>query len=94
MDADDSHIARERQKARELRASRWWQNKIANRPVCYYCAIELKKSEVTMDHIVPIIRGGMTTKSNVVIACRPCNQKKANLTPVEWTEYLATISSK
>jgi 5-methylcytosine-specific restriction endonuclease McrA len=83
FEVDDNFISMQRQKTRELRASRWWQNKIANQPHCHYCNMPLKKNEVTMDHIVPIIRGGQTTKSNIVISCRPCNQLKANLTPAE-----------
>jgi 5-methylcytosine-specific restriction protein A len=83
FEVDDNFISVQRQKTRELRASRWWQNKIANQPRCYYCDVQLKKTEVTMDHIVPIIRGGLTTKSNIVVCCRPCNQRKADLTPVE-----------
>jgi len=36
-----------------------------------------------MDHIVPIVRGGKSVKSNVVPACKECNNKKKYLTPVE-----------
>jgi 5-methylcytosine-specific restriction protein A len=89
----DEHVSRERQKTRELRNSRWWQNKIANQAACNYCKKALKPATATMDHIVPLIRGGTTTKGNVTIACRDCNQKKAHLTPVEWHDYLATVGS-
>lgn len=41
-----------------------------------------------MDHIVPIARGGRSTKSNVVTACKTCNNKKKQLLPMEWEEYL------
>lgn len=44
-----------------------------------------------MDHIVPIIRGGRSTKGNVVAACKACNTKKKYLLPMEWEEYLTTI---
>lgn len=36
-----------------------------------------------MDHIVPIARGGTSTKGNVVPACRPCNAGKKLDTPVD-----------
>jgi len=73
---DDSVIKREKAAARELRRSRWWQNKIANAPACHYCAKNLSKAECTMDHVVPIVRGGRSTKSNVVVACKDCNNAK------------------
>ena len=40
---------------------------------CAYCR---KKCKLTIDHIIPVIRGGATTKQNVVPACRSCNSKK------------------
>jgi hypothetical protein len=36
-----------------------------------------------MDHIVPVARGGTSTKGNVVPSCLQCNQKKKLTTPVE-----------
>jgi len=41
-----------------------------------------------MDHVVPIVRGGKSTKSNVVPCCKDCNNKKQYLLPIEWREYL------
>ncbi|MDD9950173.1 MAG: HNH endonuclease [Zetaproteobacteria bacterium] len=79
---DELFVKKERAKARELRKSRWWQNKIAA-CVCHYCATPLSKTEVTMDHLVPISRGGRSTKGNVVPCCKPCNNQKQASTPVE-----------
>ena len=31
---------------------------------------------LTMDHVVPIVRGGRSTKGNVVPSCKDCNSKK------------------
>ena len=73
-------LKREKDAARELRKSRWWQNKIAASPACYYCAKTLTKTECTMDHVVPLVRGGKSTKGNIVVACKDCNNsKKDNL---------------
>lgn len=69
-------IKREKLAARELRKSRWWLNKITASPRCYYCEKILKKDECTMDHVVPIVRGGKSIKGNVVVACKPCNNQK------------------
>ncbi|TCK62499.1 HNH endonuclease [Seleniivibrio woodruffii] len=88
--ADDRHIKKEKEKARELRQKQWWKNKLAE-GVCHYCGEKFPPSELTMDHIVPIARGGTSTKGNVVPACKECNNKKKYLLPIEWEEYLDTL---
>ena len=56
-------IKKEKEKAKTLRQSRWWQTLITN-ATCYYCTKLLSPKEVTMDHIVPLSKGGRSTKSN------------------------------
>ena len=80
--ADKAHCARERQKARVLRASTWWQRRL-QAGCCEYCGQNFPKKELTMDHRVPIARGGYSTKGNVVVACKTCNNNKKLMTPVE-----------
>jgi len=80
--ADDKHRKREREKARQLRKSRWWQQKL-DAGICHYCAGEFPKEELTMDHIVPVARGGRSNKGNVVVACKACNNEKSYQTPVD-----------
>ncbi len=41
-----------------------------------------------MDHIVPLSRGGKSTKGNLAPACKVCNTKKKQLLPMEWEAYL------
>lgn len=48
---------------------------------CQYCGVKYEKKELTLDHVVPASKGGPKSWQNVVTACRPCNQKKANRTP-------------
>lgn len=91
FDLDEKDIRRERSKARELRASQWWKRQLA-KGVCYYCGKQTPPKELTMDHIVPISRGGRSTKGNVVTSCKECNNKKKHLLPMEWEEYLKDIS--
>ena len=38
---------------------------------------------MTMDHIVPVARGGKSNKGNVVVCCFNCNQDKGLNTPVD-----------
>jgi 5-methylcytosine-specific restriction endonuclease McrA len=82
VDADPAHVARERARARELRKSAWWQRRLG-RGTCAYCGKAFAPGELTMDHVVPIARGGRSTKGNVVPACKPCNNEKKLLTPAE-----------
>lgn len=80
--ADEAHIRREKAKARELRQSQWWKQQIGPGR-CHYCNGKFEKSLLTMDHVIPIARGGKTTKSNVVVCCKPCNNTKKYFTPAE-----------
>ena len=66
---DEKHIAREREKARELRRSSWWKNELA-KGICHYCGGHFPPDELTMDHIVPVVRGGRSTRGNVVVCCK------------------------
>lgn len=75
--ADPVHQKREKAKARELRASLWWRQTVG-RGVCHYCETRFPPSELTMDHKIPIARGGESTKKNVVPACKACNTQKGN----------------
>ena len=84
---EEEDLKREKRKARELRHTEWWKRKCA-KGVCHYCTRSFKAKELTMDHIVPISRGGKTTKGNVVPSCKECNTKKKSLLPMEWDEYL------
>ena len=91
--ADEAHINRERRKARELRQSQWWKNRRASNQ-CYYCEQRFAAKELTMDHIVPLSRGGKSSKSNIVPCCKSCNSQKKYLLPVEWEDYLQRIRNE
>ena len=49
---------------------------------CSYCGISNIPLEI--EHIVPKSRGGSNRISNLTLACKGCNQKKANLTAEEF----------
>ncbi len=80
-------IRKEKEKARALRKTRWWQRRVAA-GVCHYCHRTVDPEELTMDHVVPLIRGGRSTRGNTVPACKTCNSRKKYLLPVEWDDYL------
>jgi 5-methylcytosine-specific restriction endonuclease McrA len=83
-------LRREREKARELRRSQWWRNRVAT-GICHYCGRQVSPAELTLDHIVPLVRGGRSTRGNCVAACKTCNSAKQDLLPTEWEAYLARL---
>ncbi len=76
------HQRREKLKARDLRSSPWWKNQLG-KGVCYHCDRRFHPSELTMDHLIPIARGGQSTKGNVVPSCKPCNTQKGYKTALD-----------
>lgn len=79
---DPARIKREREKARKLKKTNWWQRQV-NRGVCHYCERKFRPAELTMDHVVPLARGGSSTQGNIVAACKDCNRDKKLDTPVD-----------
>jgi 5-methylcytosine-specific restriction enzyme A len=86
-DLEEADLKRERRKARELRESQWWKRRTA-KGKCHYCGSPTLPQELTMDHIVPISRGGKSSRANVVPCCKTCNHTKKQLLPMEWEQYL------
>jgi 5-methylcytosine-specific restriction endonuclease McrA len=76
------------------RDARWSRAGVLRRDnyTCAYCGVRLGKRRKgrisagqgsTIDHIIPVSRGGKNTWSNTVCACWSCNQRKANRPPHE-----------
>ena len=57
---------------------------------CQYCNTPYIRKELTMDHVLPLSRGGKTTWENMVAACGPCNTMKGNKTNMIGN-HLATV---
>jgi len=85
-------LRRERARARELRQTPWWKRRVAAGR-CEYCRRSVGRNRLTMDHVVPLGRGGRSTRGNVVPACKDCNTRKQSLVPVEWQEYLRSLAA-
>ena len=49
-----------------------------DRHTCMYCLTTLGERHLTRDHVIPLSRGGQDMWTNVVTACRVCNQRKAD----------------
>lgn len=56
--------------------TRWRQQ----RRTCAYCPGQ----PTTVDHVVPLIRGGTNWEGNLAPCCRPCNSSKGDRLLVEW----------
>jgi 5-methylcytosine-specific restriction endonuclease McrA len=63
-----------------------------DRYTCIYCGIRpgerqqgvtITRREMTVDHILPLSRGGKSTWGNTACACHACDQYKGNRTPAE-----------
>jgi 5-methylcytosine-specific restriction endonuclease McrA len=52
----DGEIRAEREKAKTLRKTRWWQQKTSS-GLCHYCKKKVAYKNITMDHLVPLPEG-------------------------------------
>ena len=57
---------------------------------CAYCGAELAK--LIKEHIVPVSRGGGTTRQNIVPSCTSCNSSKGTKLVSEWNALKVKIA--
>lgn len=62
----------------------WW---LYRSKKCFYCEKVTVPSERTVDHKIPISRGGEHSRDNIVMACQRCNFSKQDRTPEEFAEF-------
>jgi len=65
--------------AKEVKFTRYNVYK-RDKNTCQYCGRHFDTKDLTIDHVVPLSRGGRTTWTNVVCACVECNRRKGNKT--------------
>lgn len=82
INRDEHRAARERNKASELKKTEWWRA-LKSAGTCHYCGRKVGPEDITMDHVVPVARGGTSTKGNIVPACLDCNRDKRVTIPAE-----------
>jgi 5-methylcytosine-specific restriction endonuclease McrA len=51
---------------------------LRDRNSCQYCSVILTAGELTLDHVIPRSRGGLSTWENLVACCHDCNRRKGN----------------
>jgi 5-methylcytosine-specific restriction endonuclease McrA len=59
---------------------------LRDRNSCQYCSVVLTAGELTLDHVIPRSRGGLSTWENLVACCHSCNRRKGNQMLHEMTE--------
>ena len=79
---DQRHIKKEREKAKAIKKTKWWQSRLREGK-CYYCEKQFSPKALSMEHLVPLVRGGYSIKNNVVPACLQCNFTKKHQTILE-----------
>lgn len=82
------HVAKEnRRRARIARVAVHDVDRLAvilrDGPTCYICDRHLSPHEITLDHVLPIARGGPHSESNLAVCCTPCNSRKRDRLPDE-----------
>ena len=82
LNPDPVQVRKERERARMLRKSDWWRALVA-KGVCHYCGRNVGAASLTMDHVVPVARGGRSVRGNCVPCCKDCNNRKKAYTPAE-----------
>lgn len=45
---------------------------------CFYCDKSLKFKQITLDHLIPVSKGGVDEIFNIVTCCKTCNKFKGN----------------
>jgi len=47
---------------------------------CQYCGVHVERKNSTLDHVMPVSKGGKSTWENCTTACAPCNSNKSDTT--------------
>jgi hypothetical protein len=59
------------------------QRLLAQNPFCIWCKNPLTAETATIDHVIPLSRGGTNGTDNMRLACNGCNQSRKNKLPGE-----------
>jgi 5-methylcytosine-specific restriction endonuclease McrA len=65
-----------------------------DRYTCQYCGAQPGPDALTIEHILPRSKGGVSSWVNCVLACVPCNKRKADRTPEQAGMKLRMVPRK
>ena len=70
----------------------WWEVLLARFE--YRCAYCRRKVKMTMDHVIPLARGGKHIPDNIVPACESCNYRKRDrlIDELGWTCFVPSVN--
>lgn len=60
---------------------------------CKYCGEIIDHNNISMDHIVPLSRGGNSTIENIQLICKKCNTQKDKMLDYEFTKLKELVNS-
>jgi hypothetical protein len=81
--------AHESNQEASLRRSTWKDAGFKRSPNCTYCRRRVSRESMTVDHFIPLSRGGADDPDNWRLCCHNCNQLKADRLPDELLAWLA-----
>jgi len=96
-DSSATRVAKHRQKRREmgLKATDHIHKDVRKRVMekcgnaCIYCG---STDDLTMDHAIPVRRGGANEEANLQVACRSCNADKRHMTHEEYMAWNGRVT--
>ena len=75
----------------QMSARDWRRLCDRHRGECFYCG---QRAQLTMDHVIPIIRGGRHSIGNIVPACLACNSSKSKRFIMEWRTARRSVTRR
>lgn len=54
--------------------------------ICYLCGLEMKDGDVTIDHVIPLSKGGLDAMINYKLTHELCNLEKGNMTEAQYRD--------
>src|SRR5581483_6786154 len=58
---------------------------------CQYCGLRLGEEQRSIDHLVPVSRGGLDEITNYITACRSCNSRKKDIPLEEFAKRINIV---
>lgn len=59
--------------------------------LCAYCGQHRNIKYMTVDHIIPLSKGGTDSLENLQCTCKLCNRLKSDMLPSEFTDFVRCI---
>lgn len=79
------HMLERQESGKRLHIPAAVRREVLNSGPCVYCGEGFFPR--TVDHVLPVSRGGTDSRSNLAPACWPCNTEKLTFTPDEWRAW-------